>query len=353
MNFARLLVAGTLAVPAASLSVDQELPHRGGYREEARVERVIVDAYVIDSRGNPIPDLGLGSFRLRVDGKTIRLESVDWVPAEKPEATPVESPSGEADTTFAPGFPEIPPGRLLLFFFQTDYTQARLVGLFRMGIQARRFLDTLLPTDRVAVLSFDSHLKLRQDFTNDRAKIRAAINASLRTGPPPEPDPDASPSLARAFDFRAARKAVTPEKAFAIISRAARPIVGAKSLIFFGWGLQIIGGAYGANPRDIRDFQEALPALAAARINIFTLDVTDADYHSLEHTLQNISDLTGGFYLKTHQFANVAMDRVRRAISGHYVLVFPKPDGPRGVHRIDVALADRKGQVNARQYYVD
>src|SRR6266581_7052696 len=135
---AGMIMAGVLAALTTALLPDQELPHRGGYREEARVERVIVDAYVIDSRGNPIPDLGLGSFRLRVDGKTIRLESVDWVPAEKPEATPVESPSAEADTTFAPGSPEIPPGRLLLFFFQTDYTQARLVGLFRMGIQARR-----------------------------------------------------------------------------------------------------------------------------------------------------------------------------------------------------------------------
>ena len=346
-------MAGALAVPTASFSIDQELPHRGGYREEARVERVIVDAYVIDSRGNPIPDLKPESFRLRVDGKPVAIESVDWVPAEKPEAIPVETPGPQDETAVEAHSPEIPPGRLLLFFFQTDYTPTRLAGLIRMGLQARHFLETLLPTDRVAVLSFDSHLKLRQDFTDDRDKIRAAIDASIRTGPPPEPDPEAFPSLARSFDFRAAKKAVTPEKALAIISRAARPIVGGKSLIFFGWGLQIIGGAYGANARDIRDFQEALPALAAARINIFTLDVTDADYHSLEGTLRNISDVTGGLYLKTNLFANLAMDRVRRALSGRYVLVFAKPDGPRGAHRIDVSLAGRKGQVNARQYYVD
>src|SRR5262249_26543716 len=155
------------------------------------------------------------------------------------------------------------------------------------------------------------------------------------------------PSLARTFDFYAAKRAVTPEKALAIISHAAQPIAGGKSLIFFGWGLQIIGGAYGANIRDILDYQEALPALAQARINIFTLDVTDADYHSLENTLQNLSDLTGGLYLKTRHFANIAMDRVRRAISGRYVLVFVKPDGPRGLHHIDVDLKGRKGDVSA------
>ncbi len=94
-------------------------------------------------------------------------------------------------------------------------------------------------------------------------------------------------------------------------------------------------------------------ALAAARTNIFTLDVTDADYHSLEVYLQNLSDLTGGTYQKTHLFPNLAMDRVRRAISGRYVLVFKKPEGPRGVHTIEVKLAVLKGEVNARQYYDD
>jgi len=37
----------------------------------------------------------------------------------------------------------------------------------RMANEIVRFLDRLLPTDRVAVLSYDSHLKLRLDFTND------------------------------------------------------------------------------------------------------------------------------------------------------------------------------------------
>ncbi|HEX7252751.1 MAG TPA: hypothetical protein VF376_07725, partial [Thermoanaerobaculia bacterium] len=194
-----LIIMGVLALPAASLSLDQELPHRGGYREEARVERVVVDAYVIDSSGNPIPDLSLENFKVRVDGKPVALESAEWIPADKPEVVPLESGEPNEASSESNGS-EIPPGRLLVFFFQTDFTPIRLVGLVRMGIQARHFLDTLLPSDRVAVLSFDSHLKLRQDFTNDHDKIRAAIDASLRTGPPPEPDPDSAPSLAREFD---------------------------------------------------------------------------------------------------------------------------------------------------------
>ena len=124
-------------------------------------------------------------------------------------------------------------------------------------------------------------------------------------------------------------------------------------MLFFGWGLSTIGGAAGPNFAETRDLGNALAALASARTNIFTLDVTDADYHSLEVHLQNLSDLTGGTYQKTHIFPNLAMDRVRRAISGRYVLVLKKPEGPRGLHTIEVRLADHKGEVNARQYYED
>jgi hypothetical protein len=82
--------------------------------------------------------------------------------------------------------------------------------------------------------------------------------------------------------------------------------------------------------------------------------VTDVDYHTLEAHLQTMSELTGGTYQKTHIFPSLAMDRVRRAISGRYVLVFVKPEAPRGQHSIEVKLLrGRKGEVNARQYYDD
>lgn len=345
------LVFGILLVPAA---IAQQIPVRpGSFREQARVERVVVDVYVTDARGDPVPDLMSSDFRVRVDGKPVPLESIEWVAADVPEAAitatgTAESAGGSNSRV------ELAPGRLLIFFFQTDlFVPSRLVGAMRMGLQAKRFLDTLLPTDRVAVLSFDSHLKLRQDFTSDREKLEQAIEQAILTGPPPLPVPEGFPSLARHFDFWAAQKAVTPEKALALISRAAAPIPGGKSMLFFGWGLGTIGGLSGPNPKETRDYREALPALAAARISIFTLDVTDADYHSLEVSLEHISDLTGGVYQKTHIFPRLAIDRVRRAIAGRYVLVFVKPIGPRGDHSIHVELVKRKAKVLARAYYQD
>ena len=340
-----------LALLAPLLRAQQVSDRPGSYREQARVDRVVVDAFATDSNGDPIPGLGPEDFRVRVDGLLVPLESAEWIPADVPEAVPL--PPAESSSE-PPSQPQFAPGRLLIFFFQTDMSESsRLTGAMRMAAQAKRLVASLLSTDRVAVLSFDSHLKLRQDFTNDRERIGAAIDQAIRAGTPPPARPGPPPSLARNFDFPSARKAVTPEKALALISLAAAPIAGGKSLLFFGWGLGTIGGMSGPNPRDQRDFQAALPALATARINIFTLDVTDADYHSLEGSLMQIADLTGGTYQKTHIFPNAAMDRVRRAIAGRYVLVFRKPDGPRGNHTIEVELVRRKGRVRAREYYPD
>ena len=337
----------SLALAAVSTQTWAQEPGRAGsYREEARVERVIVDAYVTDRGGDPIPDLGVADFLVRVDGKSVVLESAEWIPADLPEL-PVAGGLAGGSAIHAP------PGRLIVFFFQTDYVPSRLLGLVRMSLQARRFLDSLLPTDRVAVVSYDSHLKLRQDFTGDRARLEAAIHDAIRTGTSDELIRIEYPSMAKHFDFVAARRAATPEAGLFVLARALTEIPGGKTMLYFGWGLGTIGGIGGPNYAERRDFRNALKSLAAARVSIFTLDVTEADYHTLETSLQNVSDLTGGIYQKTHIFANLAMDRVRRAISGHYVLVFQAPGAFRGQHAIEVKLSGRKGEVNARQYYED
>ena len=149
---------------AAAAAAQEPADRRGEVHEEALVERVIVDAHVTGPDGTPIPNLGPGDFVVKVDGKPIPLESVDWLARGSPEVD-LRVLSEIASSADGVSTPEAAPGRLIVLFFQTDYEISRLHGLLRMGIQARRFLRTLDPTDRVAVVSFDSHLKLRQDFT--------------------------------------------------------------------------------------------------------------------------------------------------------------------------------------------
>src|SRR5712692_3939875 len=106
-------VLGFLALACTTPAQAQQRP--GSFREQARVERVIVDAYVTDARGDPIPGLTAANFRLRVDGDVVPIESVEWIPAEQPEAFPVPAESvGPGESAAGP---EIAPGRLLILFF--------------------------------------------------------------------------------------------------------------------------------------------------------------------------------------------------------------------------------------------
>jgi hypothetical protein len=62
---------------------------------------------------------------------------------------------------------------------------------------------------------------------------------------------------------------------------------------------------------------------------------------------------TGGFYVRTYDNANVAMGAVEKAIAGHYVLAFEKPDLPKGRHRMRIRMKNHKGVVYHREYYND
>ena len=354
----RTLGAGAALTLAAALGGERVLAQepadrQGAVHEEALVERVVVDAHVLGADGMPILGLKPSDFFVKVDGKPAVIEAVDWIAADMPEtdASALEGVAGDEAERFRS---DAPPGRLILMFFQTDYNTSRLNGMLRMSQQARAFLNTLVPTDRVAVASYDSQLKLRQDFTSDRAKLERAIQAAIRMGPAGKPDPDSRPSIARYLDPEKARRAGTPERALALLGQSLTPIPGGKSMIFFGWGLGTVGGVSGPVASETYAWNDALHAMGQARINIFTLDVTDADYHSLEGYLQQISDLTGGKYEKTNIFPSLAMEHVRKAISGRYVITFLKPKNlPRGDHDVEVSVIGRRAAVFARQYFQD
>ncbi len=351
-----LLLATCFGAAGPAHGAPQERPAEGAPRVQgvANVERVLLDAFVSDSHGNPLIGLGPEDFVVRVDGRSVTLTAVDWVPASEPEAAspsvPDDSKPDSSDTTpqvVRP--PTYPPGRLIVIFFQTDFARMRLSGQVRMAHYAASFLNTLLPTDRVAVLSFDSHLKLRQDFTKDRTRLSSAIFRCLRIDRQEPLRPEPFPSLAATFDYQAAKEAASVEQGLSVMGRALAGLGGAKTILYFGWGFRVNHA-----PSETRDMIEALGELARARASLFALDVTDADYHTLEVELEAVAAATGGAYEKTHLFPSQVMDRTARTISGRYVLEFERPEGPRGSHSVEVTLSrGRRAQVHARSYYVD
>lgn len=317
-------------------------------RMEITVERMLLDLYVTDARGDSVVGLDASNFRVRVDGVEAEVDGVEFVDmTSMPDLDrPVDPETG--DILYGA------PGRLLLFFFQTDTQRdkSRVVGHMAMLEQAKTFLETLGPRDRVAVVQFDSHLKVREDFTNDHQVLERAIDETLKIDRPPRPKKVHSPSLLTRLDLDEARKAASPEKALFLIGNALIPIPGPKSLVMFGWGL----GRFGSGGvRMTPDYFPAKRALEKSRTSVFALDVSVADYHSLEVGLKKAAEDTGGFYAKTHLFPRFAMEKLERTISSRYELFVKRPPGlPRGLHRIEVDLVGRRGvSVLVREMWED
>jgi VWFA-related protein len=347
---ALLLAAAPALAEAAVPGFPDDPPRR--YQDTVSAERVVVDVHAIDNAGEPVLGLSASDFTLRVDGKPVPIESVEWIAGSSSATVPHAAAQAARATAPETSPVPAPAGRMIVLFFQTDYELSRITGQMRMIRQALAFLASCAPEDRLAVLSFDSRLKLRQDFTNDREKIRRAIVRTLYADRTIDPAPGPTPSLAASIDFSAARRATLPEHALGVIGQGLGAIPGSKSLLYFGWGLGNFDSVMGL----ILDhnYARARAALVRSHTSVFVLDVTTADFHSMQGGLEAIADDTGGFYVKTHVFPMLAMQKVARAISGYYLLTFERPPIRRGRHEMSIRLTGRpKISVLARPDYQD
>jgi VWFA-related protein len=309
------------------------------------VERVLIDARVLH-RGRSVRGLGPEHFQVRVDGEPAELDSVTWISAEG--AVRTASPASSAGEPLGALPAE---GRRIVFLVQKELHPTRTGGLLRMLEEARKLIGALGPDDRVAILSFDSHLKLWRDFTADRKSLDRALEHDVVFETRPRylgigPDP----SLAAHLGLEESRRAATPETALKLVAEALVEVEGSKTLIILGHGF---GQLSGPQVTFHGDYDEARRALLEAEVTVFSFDVTDADHHTLEVGLQEVAHDTGGFYARTHVFSGQAMSRLQEALAGHYILEVVPPRGPRGRHDLDVDLVGAAGRVYARAAYFD
>jgi len=323
----------------AGTGAAQQSPYR---LPGVEASRVVLEVRVTDPGGRPLPGLTPEDFRLEVDGRSAALESAVWV-AEAPNVARVLPPALSSNAALS-------SGRLVVLLFQKDFEGSRLRGLLKALGQAKELLAPLSPRDRVAVLTFDTHLRLHLDFTADLDAVTRVLDESVLLRWPGPLAPSAPPSLAAHLDGEDARGAASPEQALLALGRALLPLPGAKTVLLFGYGLgQLSGGTVVLD----HDYDAARATLDRARAAVFCLDVTEAAWHSLEVGLQQIAEDTGGQYFKVHENAGAALSRVAAALAGHYVLTFERPEGRRGEHRVRLSLARRRGTVLTRTRYVD
>lgn len=322
---APLLAVLAIASVAAAQTGGEESGDRPAstFGDTIEVHRTIADLRVIDGRWRPVLGLGPEDFRVRIDGRPVAVEAVEWWPV-----------TGSADVGKAAIAAARSPGRLIVLFIQSAdfYMQAFGEGHMRLRPRIQRWLEELPPADRVTVLRYGGSLRLESDFTTDRARLRAAVDRAVlgRPGPLPLERPRAAPSLAIHLDPDRARRATTVERALAVTGEALAAIPGPKTMIFAGWGLGVTGSSH--------EWSEARAALGAARTSVFVLDVVTADDHTLGRSLETMASTTGGTYASTYPFAQTAMRRLDQTLAGHYTLVLVTPPLPTGEHELRVRL---------------
>ncbi|HEX7707186.1 MAG TPA: hypothetical protein VF701_12075 [Thermoanaerobaculia bacterium] len=310
------------------------------FQDSLTVERILLDVRVTDLNGEPLLGLAADDFDIRIGGRRAAVESVSWIGST--EDVPVLVETGELQVASPPVESTVRPGRLFVIFVQTDFARnkVRVAGHMQFGHHAEKLIESLAPEDRIAVFSFDSYLKFRLDLTSDKQQVLDAFRSTILTDHPPPPPIVANPSLTSRLDRDAMRRLTNSEDALRLIANALAPIPGPKSLLLLGWGLgqRDKGGVVWMRPR----WRITQQALDAARVSIFALDTTDADYHELQRGLSKAAEETGGLYLKTHNFPSIAVERLQRTLSGHYEIELRRPDGLRpGTHKLDVRVKRR------------
>lgn len=298
------------------------------YGESITVARYVLLARVVDSRGDAVRDLTAADFRVSVDGRLAHVETAEWIDVQ----------------TQQPG-----TGRHIVFFMVSDFGRdaSRLAGQMRFNAVADDIIELLGPGDRLAVVSHDSHLKLRADFTSDRAAIRKAIRSSVRMGRVPLPEPPATgASLARHFDESAMRNAASGEAAMLLVAEALRKIEGEKMLVVAGHGF---GEVRGPRVHLRPEWHAAMALMQRERIPVLTIGtgLGGALMVGLAATARNSS----GVFTFLGDFPSQSVQRVAGMVAGSYELVL-RVDAPLkpGRYPIDVRVTRAGTEVHAPRF---
>ncbi len=316
-----------------------------GERIEVRLATYVVRA--LDSYGEPILNLKPADFRVTASGKEVPISSVDWQGYEA-EPAPVEAAPTLAPWPPAPPRPAASEGRTMIFFVQADINApVRTRGHLKLLPLLDEVLKTLTPADRVAVVSFDSHLKLWQDLTADHARVKDALWHAVRFGghTPAASTAERSPFAAR-FARAEPEEVATTERAIQVTAEALAAIPGEKVMVYLGWGLGRYIAGFGTEMT--HEYGPALSALGRAHATVFVIDVDDSIYHDLEAGLKQVASDTGGTYEKTTYFPSQATHRLARAITGYYLVSVDAQSLPAGNYHLKIDLRHRRGSLLVR-----
>ena len=375
---------------------------QGESRIQVTTELVLVNVVARDKKGNLVSDLKKEDFTLFEDGKkqeisTFDFENMDEMVPAQTSAAPISGVAEQAPGTLLRSPKRSQPSldardrRLILLFF--DFSAMDPEQIDRSVDAAKKFVQTTMqPADLIAMVSLATNMRVDLDFTDDKSKLAAALNAytsgqgqGFDTGSTGSAEGTAETSGAFTADdtdfntFNADRKLLALQS----LMQALGKLPQKKSLIYFSNGISQSGV----------DNQSALRAATAAavkaNVSIYSLDIRglqafppggEAQAASLhgqsaysgtavlndlsgnaasQDTLATLSADTGGkAFFDSNDFGKV-FTQVQKDSSMYYVLGFtsnnPLKDGrfrrlKVQVNRPDLKLDFRSGYYAGRDF---
>lgn len=354
LTIAMLLLAATAAFAQEEPPEPEEIP----YSETIFVIRYTIDVRVTDSYGKAIEGLKAEDFSVKIGGKTAHVEGATWMPQGREAKVPAPPVDEWTALEALPEDEEIseetgePPPRSIVIFMQTDFSRVpqRVLGQMKFNYLADEILKMFSPNDRVAVVSHDSQLKFRRDFTFDRESIRKAVRESLYIDVPPPPvRTTEGSSLIDLLDRKAMKKAAHAEAALLVIAKALHGIDGPKTIILAGWGIGELQGRSGVQLKP--EWYDAVRILEHDHVPVIVVDT--GLQAQLMAGLKATAAATGGMYTN-QDFRGQALGRVEGALAGHYALTLRIDDLLKsGQHPLDIRVNRKDTYVQAPSFVMN
>jgi VWFA-related protein len=364
------------------------------------VELVSIDVTALDGNGRQVTDLAAADFQVEVDGDSRQVVSAEYVRSVDPLrviGAPRTVAAGPDETYFTSNAKGAPSGRLVMLL--VDQGNIRTGAARAVMNSAKKFVDTLTPEDRVAVVAVPGPGELI-DFTTNHDKVREALLRIVGSADPIKGRFNLSVTEALAIytgnNMQLANEVIIRECAAVAAVEAERcerevhqdagqiaadlrertnssvsgmravlkglsAIEGPKSVILMSEGLVFEG--LGGETEELA----AAAADARATIDVLLLDVprydvtqatrpnTPREDRDLQVTgLELLAGAARGNLYRINTTAEYAFDRISRAIDGFYLLgVEARPEDRNGKrHRISVKTARRGVSIRSRRTFL-
>jgi VWFA-related protein len=359
MRMTALALAALCGLSSAAAA--QEEKPKGQFGGQVTVNEVLLDVLVTDAKGNVIVGLDKNDFVVTENGKPVDLTGVTFYSNRRLiQSSPTLAKQGVS-------IEQVPEDRyfIVLFDDQKDTSQEAPELLSQQMQAAKRvrgwIQGELLPNDWVAVASFDTRLKVQQDFTRDRKALIEAVGEAMkgkdREGNYPSrieagKGPSLYAGLPKGEELR--DKTSTLYEAMQALARAAGNVRGRKNLLLFTFGLPGRLDPFGQYVPDKRFFEPTVQALNANNVAAYTLDLTPpAVQHTLSDSLNKLADDTGGKYFFNVTNFSTPLDQVAQENNGYYLLSYSseQPAGQSGFQEVEVKVTNPEFRVKARRGY--